>query len=268
MTEWNASDYNRESTLQQVMAEEQLRLLTLQGNERILDVGCGDGKITAAIASKVPQGSAVGVDPSQEMIAFASKHFESPTLANLRFEVADARRLPFRNEFDLVVSFNALHWVPEQGEALKSIRTALKPTGRAMLRMVSEGKRKSLEDVIEEVRQLPRWASYFAGYAKPYVHPIPEAYRTLAEQCGFHVVQLNVGDKAWDFKTREGFVAWAEATFFEWTRRLPKGDWLEFITNVLDRYRTVAADGVKDANTFKFYQMEVELMVRSPHAPS
>src|SRR5688500_11727061 len=111
MTEWNASDYARISTLQQVMAEEQLRLLKLEGSERILDVGCGDGKITAAIAARVPHGSVVGVDPSGDMIAFASKHF---TCANLRFEVADARHLPFRGEFDLIVSFNALHWVRDQ----------------------------------------------------------------------------------------------------------------------------------------------------------
>ena len=45
----------------------------------------------------------------------------------------------------------------------------------------------------------------------------------------------------------------------EWTRRLPEGDWEAFITDVLDRYRSVAAAGPQEANTFKFYQMEVEL---------
>src|SRR5689334_4212233 len=114
MTEWLASDYNRQSSLQQAMAEEQLRLLTLKGSERILDVGCGDGKISAAIAERVPTGSVLGVDPSRDMVVFASSHFATAARPNLRFEVADARRLPYRNDFDLVVSFNALHWVPEQ----------------------------------------------------------------------------------------------------------------------------------------------------------
>src|SRR5437588_3230886 len=100
MTEWNADDYNRHSSLQQAMAEEQLSLLTLGGAERILDVGCGDGKITAAIAARVPRGSALGVDPSRDMIAFASSHFGPPARANLRFDVADVRRLPCRDEFD------------------------------------------------------------------------------------------------------------------------------------------------------------------------
>ena len=151
MTEWFAGDYNQQSSLQKAMAEEQLGRLTLQGAERILDVGCGDGKITAAIAARVPDGSVLGVDPSRDMIAFASSHFGPPAHANLRFDVVDVRRLPHRNEFDLVVSFNALHWVPEQGAALGSIRAAMKPGGQALLRFVSQGQRKCLEDVIEEV---------------------------------------------------------------------------------------------------------------------
>src|SRR5687767_4829281 len=60
MTEWRASDYHRHSSLQQAMAEEQLGRLTLEGGERILDVGCGDGKVTADIAARVSAGSVVG----------------------------------------------------------------------------------------------------------------------------------------------------------------------------------------------------------------
>ncbi len=55
MTEWNASEYDRLSALQATMAEEVLSLLTLEGTERILDVGCGNGKTTAAIAARVPE---------------------------------------------------------------------------------------------------------------------------------------------------------------------------------------------------------------------
>src|SRR5262245_9022844 len=259
MTEWHASDYYRQSGLQQALAEEQLSRLTLDGSERILDVGCGDGKITTEIAARVPRGSVLGVDPSRDMIAFASSHFGSPTLANLRFEVADARRLPYRDEFDLAVSFNALHWVPEQDAALGSIRAALKPGGRALLRLVPSGRRESLEDVLEEVRQRARWTGSFAGFRRPHVHFTPEEYRALAERAGFRVVRLHVEDKAWDFKTREAFVAFVRATFVAWTQRLPESEEETFLTEVLDRYQSAAADSPQEANTFKFYQMEVEL---------
>lgn len=259
MTDWHASEYHRQSALQQAMAAEQLAQLTLGGSERILDVGCGDGKITAAIAARVPGGSVMGIDPSQDMIAFASSHFAPPDLANLRFQVADVRALPYQDEFDLVVSFNALHWVPEQGLALAEIRKALSPAGRALLRLVPEGRRKCLEDVIEDVRQGARWVDHFHGFRRPYVHLTPEEYQVLAEQCGFRVLRLHVEDKAWDFKTRDAFAAFARATFVEWTRRLPESEWQAFVTDVLEQYQTVAADSPQEVNTFKFYQMEVVL---------
>src|SRR2546430_16657121 len=147
MTEWDAAEYSRRSSVQEAMAQEVLALLDLNGSERILDVGCGDGKITAQIASRASKGSVVGVDPSRDMISFAQSHFGPATLPNLRFEVADARRLPFKNEFDLVVSFNALRWIPEQQTALSSIRSTLVPGAQGQLRLGWEGGPKNVGDV-------------------------------------------------------------------------------------------------------------------------
>ena len=144
MTEWDAVEYSRRSLLQEAMGQEVLALLDLQGSERILDVGCGDGKITAEIAARVPRGSVVGVDPSRDMISFAQSHYGPATTHNLRFQVADARSLSFQSEFDRVVSFNALHWIPEQNAALSSIHSALISGGKAQLRLVPAGERPEL----------------------------------------------------------------------------------------------------------------------------
>jgi trans-aconitate 2-methyltransferase len=259
MTEWNASGYQSVSQLQEAIATEQLSHVTLREGDRVLDVGCGNGKITAAIASRVSQGSVVGVDASQNMIRFAQAHYPAP---NLRFQVEDARSLPFQQEFDQIVSFNAIHWIPEQDAVLRSICAALKPEGQALLRFVPDGPRQSIEDVIETVCQLPQWAAYFVHHPKPYFHPTPEAYCALAEQNGLKVLHIHVEDKSWNFQTRQEFVAYCQVTLAEWTRWLPEAEWLAFITDVLDRYQAVAADDPTENNTFKFYQMEVVL---TPH---
>ena len=68
MTEWNAELYRERSSLQQAMAAEVLQALELKGSERVLDVGCGEGRITVEIARRVPNGSVVGVDASSNMI--------------------------------------------------------------------------------------------------------------------------------------------------------------------------------------------------------
>jgi SAM-dependent methyltransferase len=241
------------------MARRVLAALELDESLRVLDVGCGDGRITAQVAGLIPRGSVVGVDPSRDMIAHASGRFDPSDHPNLRFEVADARRLPYRNEFDLVVSFNALHWVPEQGEALRSIRTALRPGGRARLRLVAEGRRRSLEDVIEDIRESPEWSAHFAGFRRPFTHPTPDEYRARAERAGFVVDEIRVDDASWDFRARAAFVDFARATFVEWTARIPEPLRDRFIGDVLDRYRSIAADGPGEADVFKFYQMDVAL---------
>jgi len=254
--EWNPAGYQRISGLQRQMAHEALALITLEGIERVLDVGCGQGAITAQIAGRVPHGSVVGVDPSHDMIDYATAHFAADH-PNLRFAVADARRLPFDDAFDVVVSFNALHWIPEQGPALRSIRRALRPRGRALLRLVTRGPRKSLETVVEETRKAPRWQAAFADFTDPYLRLTAEQYATAAAGNGFRVLREVTADKAWDFGSREAFFAFCAVGLVAWTSRLPEAGRTAFVDDVLERY---AAAGDDDAGTtFRFYQTDVTL---------
>jgi trans-aconitate 2-methyltransferase len=269
VTEWNAAEYARVSALQAAMAEEVLSLLRgrLRGDERILDVGCGNGKVTREIATLVPRGSVLGVDASAKMIEFAkaartllpsggdSNPSDSALPPNLNFEVMDARRLTFREEFDLVVSFNALHWVAEgeQPLALRGICAALKPGGGAQLRLVSRGVRKSLEDVIEETAHSARWEKYFAGHRDPYLHMTPDAYAALAEQCGLHVDRIETKDHAWDFGSTAAFAAFGTVTFVEWSQHVPDTERPQFVADALATYAGVAGDN----HTFRFYQTDV-----------
>ncbi len=259
MTEWDAPDYERISSLQRTMAEEVLTLLDLNGARRILDVGCGNGKITAEVAARVPQATVVGVDPSHAMIQFASSHYDSVSYPNLRFAIADACSLPYREEFDVVLSFNALHWIPKQEEALQSIYAAMKPGARAQLRMVCKGSRHSLEHVLEKTCSSAPWAEYFQGFHKPYLHLTPEMYCEFAQRNGLRVIHVQSEDKSWDFQTRSAFAAFGAVTFVEWTRLLPAQEEPNFVADVLDRYRLVAEQQPGEENTFKFYQMDIAL---------
>ncbi len=259
MTEWDAAGYSRISSLQAAMAREVLALLELDGSERIIDIGCGAGKITAEIASRVPSGSVVGVDPSHDMIRFAQDHFAR---GNLRFEVADARRLPFQNEFDLAVSFNALHWIPDQDAALRSIHSALVAGGRTQFRLVTAGARQSLESVVEETRASPEWKIYFNNFRDPYLRLTPDEYVALAERNGFRVLRLNTEDHSWDFGSRAAFAAFSAVGLVAWTDRIPGAKRQKFVDDVLDRYQLVARSRPDEANTFKFYQTDIGMQKR------
>jgi trans-aconitate 2-methyltransferase len=260
MTEWNASEYARISALQAAMAEEVLQSLDLKGKERVLDIGCGNGKTTSEIAARVPHGTVVGVDASAVMIAFAVEHCDRLLHPNLQFAVADARRLQYEHEFDLVVSFNALHWIREQDQALQSLHSSVKQDGLVQLRLVPKGERKSLEDVIEETRLSPRWTEYFKAFRDPYLHLTPEEYGALAERNGFRVRRTQTEAKTWDFRSRSAFLMFGSVTFVEWTQHLPEAERLTFVADVLDRYQRVAADVPGQDNFFRFYQMDITLL--------
>ena len=150
MTEWDAKAYSERNALQKWLADSHLAQLELDGTERVLDIGCGDGKITAEIARRLDERIRArdrSVDPHDRVRAGA---FRKARISEPRVRGGRRHGLPYRGEFDLVVSFNALHWVRDQGAALRGIRDALRPTGRAFLEFVPQGPRKSLEDVIEE----------------------------------------------------------------------------------------------------------------------
>jgi trans-aconitate 2-methyltransferase len=265
MTEWDAAGYSRISSLQAAMAQEVLALLDLKGSERILDVGCGEGKITAAIASRVPRGSVLGIDPSHDMIDFAKDHFTPTTPSgvsprNLRFEVADARNRSFKGEFDLAVSFNALHWIPQQEAALRSVHSALVSDGKAQFRLVTVGARQSLESIVEERRAALEWKAYFKNFQDPYLRLTPEQYVAMAERNGFRVLRLKTQDHSWDFGSRAAFASFSAVGLVAWTDRLPATERQKFIDDVLDRYQLVAAARAGEENTFKFYQTDVAMV--------
>lgn len=141
VTDWDGVEYRKVNTLQQWLADGALASLDLEGVGSLLDIGCGDGQITADIAARIPEATVVGLDPSPRMIAIA------PAIGSLTFELGDVCSMTYTQHVDAVVSFNALHWVLDQRRALQRIAAALRPAGWAKLIFVCRGARPSLEDV-------------------------------------------------------------------------------------------------------------------------
>lgn len=101
MHRWGPEEYKRCSSAQHLWESALISSLTLLGGEAVLDIGCGDGKVTAELSSLVPRGRVVGLDSSQEMIDFAMRSFPSSEHSNLSFRFGDAMGTDFSEEFDL-----------------------------------------------------------------------------------------------------------------------------------------------------------------------
>lgn len=256
---WHGADYVHHSSLQAAMADEVLARLVLRGDEQVLDLGCGDGKISARIAAQLPTGAVLGVDASVDMVAFAQRQFGIEAWPNLRFEVANARTLAFHARFDLLVSFNALHWVPQQADVLRGIRRALKPRGQAHVRLVTRAALTSLEEVAEVVRREPRWMAAFAGFSDPYLRLSAEEYLALAARLGLQRVSSQSELKRWDFHTEAAFFGFCNAGFGAWMQVLPEARRRDFVEEVMQRYLAVIDAAFGERFTFHFMQTDLVL---------
>ncbi|MCC6446044.1 MAG: class I SAM-dependent methyltransferase, partial [Armatimonadetes bacterium] len=167
MAGWNAEDYHRSSSEQQRWAREMIARLRLSGGESVLDIGCGDGKVTAEIARQLPGGFALGIDNSEEMIRFARRSFPPESCPNLAFERADASALAYDRRFDPVVSFACLHWMKDHRPVLAGIARSLKPDGRFLLQFGGKGNAAQMVEVVHRAIAAPEWRSFFEGMAFP-----------------------------------------------------------------------------------------------------
>lgn len=157
------------SSAQYQWAQELVGKLRLSGRERVLDIGCGDGRVTAAIAADLPQGSITGIDNSPEMIRFAQEQFPPALHHNLTFIHMNARYLEFVEAFDVFFSKAALHWIPYQNPLLSGIARSLCPGGRVLLQMAGKGNAAQIFKALTVTLTNPSWEKYFPGPHLPSV---------------------------------------------------------------------------------------------------
>jgi trans-aconitate 2-methyltransferase len=233
---WSAADYASNSTVQQTWARELIAKLKLRGDERVLDVGCGDGKITAEMARAIPHGAAAGVDASPQMIEFASQTFPASKISNLEFHVMDARKIQFVRKFDVVFSNAALHWVNDHQAFLRGAASVLKPGGRLI---VSCGGKGNAHDVFLALRpeiRLKRWREFFRKMEAPYFFHSPDEYKKWLPRFGFKTRSVKLTPKDATYPGADGFATWLRTTWLPYTQRVPENVREEFIAAVVERY--------------------------------
>ncbi len=218
---WNAADYAANSAVQQSWARELIARLQLRGDERILDIGCGDGKVTAELARAVPRGSVTGADASPQMIEFANKNFPPVRFPNLRFRAMDARKLKFERHFDVVFSNAALHWVDDHEAILRGAAAVLKPGGRLAISCGGKGNAHDVFLALRPVMRLQRWREYFRRMPLPYFFYASADYERWLPKFGFKIHALQLAPKDAVYAGAEGFATWLRTTWLPFVQRVP-----------------------------------------------
>jgi trans-aconitate 2-methyltransferase len=255
---WNAADYAANSVVQQSWARELIAKLHLRGDEHILDVGCGDGKVTAEIARAVPRGSVTGIDASAEMIAFAKKTFPQKEMPNLEFHVMDAREIELKKRFDLVFSNAALHWVDNHQKFLQGASTVLKAGGRLV---VSCGGKGNAQDVFVALRpelRLKHWREYFRQMPEPYFFYTPEEYKKWLANAGFKAQSVQLAPKDTTYPGMEGFATWLRTTWIPYVQCVPEETRERFIAAVTQRYIAKHPPDAENKIHVKMVRLEID----------
>ena len=258
---WNADEYSRYSLMQTEYGWKQLAQLDLAGSETVLDIGCGDGRITVELARLVPRGKVVGVDSSPEMIA-AARRAHLLRQPNLTFELIDATKLTFESRFDLVFSTSALHWVKDHRVVLNGIWHALKPGGKIHLTFGARGTLSGLAPVAGALTQDPRWRAKIGGVGNPFGLYGPEEYRKWVEEVGFVVERVDLIDRDVLHKGRAAFEGWLRTTGMVYIQRIEPEHQQQFLDEMVDGY--IKANPI-DAQGWIHVQMtNLLVMARKP----
>lgn len=229
---WNAKDYNQYATPQYDIATSVLKEWNFSGNEKILDIGCGDGSISCVMAEKyVPKGSVHAIDLSKDMINFAKSKFQCP---NLNFQNLDATNINFKNEFDLVVSFYCIHWIKDQQKLLNGIANSLKDNGKALLYIMTHINKYKLNDVLMSIISSPKWALHFKDTQMPWFFKNEEEFNEIVKKAGLKVINIQEAPQEILFPDKNSLIAWVKA--------IPMGNHLspemrdEFMNDLLQKY--------------------------------
>ncbi len=244
---WDAKDYAKNSQNQYQWAKELISKLKLKGKEALLDIGCGDGKITAELAKCIPNGRVVGIDSSAQMIKLAQITFPSKNNPNLSYQVKDARRLLFQSEFDVIFSNAALHWIVNQKAVLQGVQRSLKKGGRLLFQMAGKGNAQAVLGIFDELLFEKPWKEFFEGFAFSYGFFSAEEYVAFLIEAGLKPLCVELFSRDMKHAGKEGLAGWIRTTWLPYTERLPIEKRDKFVKEIVKRYiknHPMDADGV------------------------
>jgi trans-aconitate 2-methyltransferase len=204
--EFDGQKYKKASGMQKNWGRALINDLSLQGDETILDLGCGDGVLTELLARRVPDGQVIGIDASRGMIETAQE-LAGP---NLEFRMMDMTALGFDQRFDVVFSNAALHWVKDQGAVLERVREILNPGGCVAFNFPGEGNCATLSAVLREVIREDALAEAMTDFEWPWCMPSVEAFRGLVESSAFDTCEVWGENADYALPDADAMIAWLD----------------------------------------------------------
>ena len=177
---WNASQYQDHASFVAELGSPALQLLNPRPGEHILDVGCGDGALTAKIAKVARQ--VIGIDSSESMVAAARERGLTAILMS-----GDA--ITYERQFDAVFTNAALHWIPDYESVIRGVRSALRDGGRFVGEFGGKG---NIAILVEAMREVVGRNPEMGSFHNPWFFPSDIEYKEHLENHGFRVNHIEL----------------------------------------------------------------------------
>jgi SAM-dependent methyltransferase len=234
---WRSDVYAKNAAFVPALAADLLDVLDPRSGERVLDLGCGDGVLTAQIASR--GAIVVGVDASPSMVAAALSR-------GLDARVVAAESLPFEREFEAVFSNAMIHWTSDIGALVGGVARALAPGGRFIGEFGGHG---NVAAIVESTREA--LAAIGITLGSPWYYPDEATFRSTLEAHGFEVDRLVLFPRPTPLPT--GLAGWLETFSMPLVRQVPVEQRAHVLADIVRRAEprlrtadgTIAADYVR-----------------------
>lgn len=185
MREWNAGAYHQISNPQFAMAMPVLARLPLRGDEIVLDVGCGTGRVTEPLIERLPYGKVIAVDVSFNMLTTAREYLSPAYDQRVTYIQADAAALPLAGAADAIFSTASFHWVLDHPALFRSLFTALEPGGRLVAQCGGGPNLQRIHDRSDALMHSTEFAPYFLSWREPWEFADADVTAHRLEAAGF-----------------------------------------------------------------------------------
>lgn len=179
--DWDAGTYHRVSVPHEEWARSVLDRLPLEGNETVLDAGCGSGRVTGLLIERLPEGRVVAVDGSPSMIEKVRETLRPRDEAL----VSDLTELELDQQVDAVFSSAVFHWVLDHDLLFRCLTAVLRPGGAIAAQCGGAGNIDRLRKISDEVASSEPFASYFEDFDEPWNYAGAEETEARLTAAGF-----------------------------------------------------------------------------------
>ena len=256
---WDGEVYHANASVQYDWVQTILSQLRLKGDEYILDMGTGTGKIAAELSYKVPKGQVIAMDSSVSMLQKAQHSYPKQVYPNLQFVRQDALEATFKRQFDVVISFWVLHWIKNKEAVFRNVYRNLKPCGKALFYFGPNEGENRLDQAIEKVASQARWPKAVRNLKSGFFLESAEKTHNLLVNLGFKILHFKVVVQEEYFSSKGKFIQWLRS-WLPHLVYLTKVEQIHFMDAVIKEYRQEQKEIVQETG-IKFLDYMLEVVV-------